>query len=105
MKLIHSNSSLGYRVDFLHSFRGCHERRISYIQLTEYVLFVKVNSSLDRKIKIQKKEFKLFINNKKELVIQENKLFSDIKMLNFNDGNATENRTPITGMRIPCPNR
>ncbi len=23
----------------------------------------------------------------------------------LNDGNATENRTPITGMRIPCPNR
>ncbi len=54
---------------------------------------------------LQKTEFELFINNKKELVIQENKLFSDIKMLNFNDGNATENRTPITGMRIPCPNR
>jgi hypothetical protein len=56
--------------------------------------------TLHRKI-----EFELFINSKKELAIKENKLFSSIKMLSFNDGNATENRTPITGMRIPCPNR
>ncbi len=54
---------------------------------------------------LQKIEFELFRDNKKELVIKKNKLSFDIKMLNFNDGNATENRTPITGMRIPCPNR
>ena len=42
--------------------------------------------SLHRKL-----EFELIIDNKKELVIRENKLFSDIKMLNCNDGNATEN--------------
>lgn len=48
-------------------------------------------------------EFELIIDNKKELVIKENKLFSDIKMLNFNNGSATENWTPVPGMRIPCP--
>lgn len=31
----------------------------------------------------------LFINNKKELRIEENKLFKVINMLNFNDGNPT----------------
>jgi hypothetical protein len=37
--------------------------------------------SLHRKL-----EFELIIDNKKELVVKENKLFSDINMLKCNDG-------------------
>ena len=53
----------------------------------------------------RKLEFELFINTKKELTVEDSKLFSALKRLNLNDGTDTENRTPITGMRILCPNR
>ena len=59
-----------------------------------------IKHSLHRKLEIE-----LSINDKKELTIGDSKLFVALKALNFNVGNATENRTPITGMRIPCPNR
>ena len=46
-----------------------------------------------RKIHHRKKKEAILrnIKNKKELVIQENKLFKVVKMFDFNDGSATEN--------------
>ena len=61
---------------------------------------LEIKHSLHRKLEIE-----LSINDKKELTIADSRLFIALKALNFNCGNATENRTPITGMRIPCPNR
>jgi DNA invertase Pin-like site-specific DNA recombinase len=59
----------------------------------------------EKKISIlQQVEFELFINNKKELTIEESKPLKALKMLNLCVGSDTENRTPVPGMRIPCPN-
>jgi hypothetical protein len=53
---------------------------------------------------LRKVEFELFINNKKELTVEESKPLKALKTLNLCDGSATENRTPVTGMRILGPN-
>ncbi len=54
-------------------------------------------------------QVKLFCDDSKFLYIKENPTlealdFGGNNSLNM-DGSATENRTPITGMRIPCPSR
>ncbi len=46
----------------------------------------------------------LFVSNKKELTVEENKLFKVVKMFDFYDGNATENWTPVYGMKTRCLN-
>lgn len=46
----------------------------------------------------------LFVTNKKELQIEESPIFQSSKMLNLFFGTPTENRTPVPGMRILCPN-
>ena len=57
---------------------------------------------------LKKCEFELFVDTKKELTIKENKLFSDIIFISFRTskpyGSATENRTPVYGMKTRCPN-
>lgn len=40
---------------------------------------------------LQKLEFELFVNNKKELTIEESKLLKALEILNYTLGNATEN--------------
>ena len=52
---------------------------------------------------LKKYQFELFVTTKKELIIKENKLFSQIISLNLNDGSATENRTPVYGMKTRSP--
>ncbi len=53
---------------------------------------------------LQKVEFELFVNNKKELTVEESKPLKALKTLNLNVGSDTENRTPVDGMKIRCPN-
>jgi DNA invertase Pin-like site-specific DNA recombinase len=63
----------------------------------------KVGDSLQRWAIMRILIIELSIGNKKELVVKENKPFQTIKSLKFDDGSATENWTPVPGMRIPCP--
>ena len=46
----------------------------------------------------------LFINTKKELTVGKSKPFDFLEDNYTRDGSATENRTPVTGMKILCPN-
>ncbi len=45
----------------------------------------------------------LRVNDKKELVFKENELFSALKGVVLSDGSATENRTPVCGMKTRRP--
>ena len=59
----------------------------------------------ERKQYIHRKfQFELSVNNKKELTIKESKLLEALKSIDFNNGSATENRTPVCGMKTRCPN-
>lgn len=54
---------------------------------------------------IKKLMLELFIDNKKELRVEESPIFQSSKMLLNSFGIPTENRTPISALRRPHPNR
>ncbi len=62
------------------------------------------SNNLQRSLILKSIMIELSIDNKKELHPQENELFNVIKNDYFPFGRATENRTPVDGMKIRCPN-
>ncbi len=53
---------------------------------------------------LKKTMIELLVDNKKELVFKENELFCALKSAENYDGNATENWTPVYGMKTRYPN-
>ena len=53
---------------------------------------------------IKKLLIELSVTTKKELCIEESPIFKSSKMLNFVFGTPTENWTPVSALRRPCPN-
>lgn len=64
----------------------------------------KLGSHEEKQIIHRKLQFELFVNHKKELTVEESKPFKMLRNLNCNDGNATENWTPVYGMKTRCLN-
>ncbi len=81
------------------------ERITEMFELVQNLSETYKQGDYSKKVSILRKvEFELSINNKKELTIEESKPLKALKMLGFVYGSATENRTPVTGMRILSPN-
>ena len=68
-----------------------------------YQSYSSANKSKKAQI-MRKLMIELSVGTKKELYIEESPIYKSSKMLNFVYGTPTENWTPVSALRRPCPN-